>query len=108
MLTSSVPPMLKISPRAFGQFCNRTSAQNIGFAIPAATIESLLKSLKAGESVATHGAFIGVEITSMTPQLQQQYKFKVSSGSIVMSVIAGTGASKAGLKQGDVIVGDRK
>ena len=88
-----------------GTLQDGTSAQNIGFAIPAATIESLLKSLKAGESVATHGAFIGVEITSMTPQLQQQYKFKVSSGAVVMSVIAGTGASKAGLKQGDVIVG---
>jgi putative serine protease PepD len=88
-----------------GTLQDGTSAQNIGFAIPAATIESLLKSLKAGESVVTHGAFIGVEITSMTPQLQQQYKFKVSSGAVVMSVIAGTGASKAGLKQGDVIVG---
>jgi putative serine protease PepD len=88
-----------------GTLQDGTSAQNIGFAIPAATIESLLKSLKAGESVATHGAFIGVEITSMTPQLQQQYKFKVSSGAVVMSVIAGTGAFKAGLKQGDVIVG---
>jgi S1-C subfamily serine protease len=88
-----------------GTLQDGTSAQNIGFAIPAATIESLLKSLKAGESVVTHGAFIGVEITSMTPQLQQQYGFKVSSGAVVMSVIAGTGASKAGLKQGDVIVG---
>ena len=88
-----------------GTLQDGTSAQNIGFAIPAATIESLLKSLKAGESVATHGAFMGVEITSMTPQLQQQYKFKVSSGAVVMSVIAGTGAFKAGLKQGDVIVG---
>jgi putative serine protease PepD len=82
-----------------------TSAQNIGFAIPAATIESLLKSLKAGQSIVTHGAFIGVEITSMTPELQQQYKFKVSEGAVVMSVIAGTGAATAGVKQGDIIVG---
>jgi S1-C subfamily serine protease len=82
-----------------------TSAQNIGFAIPAATIESLLKSLKAGESIITHGAFIGVEITSMTPELQQQYKFTVTEGAVVMSVIAGTGASKAGVQQGDIIVG---
>jgi S1-C subfamily serine protease len=88
-----------------GTLQDGTSAQNIGFAIPAATIESLLKSLKAGESVVTHGAFIGVEITSMTPELQQQYKFTVSEGAVVMSVIAGTGASRAGVKQGDVIVG---
>jgi S1-C subfamily serine protease len=88
-----------------GTLSDGTSAQNIGFAIPAATIESLLKSLKAGESIVTHGAFIGVEITSMTPQLQQEYKFTVSQGAVVMSVIAGTGADKAGVKQGDIIVG---
>jgi S1-C subfamily serine protease len=88
-----------------GTLTDGTSAQNIGFAIPAATIESLLKSLKAGESVVSHGAFIGVEITSMTPELQQEYGFKLSTGAVVMSVIAGTGAQKAGVKQGDIIVG---
>jgi putative serine protease PepD len=81
------------------------SAQNIGFAIPIATIESLLKQLRAGESVVNHGAFIGVEIESMTPSLQAQYGFSVSTGAVVMSVIAGTGAEAAGVKQGDVIVG---
>jgi S1-C subfamily serine protease len=88
-----------------GTLSDGSSAQNIGFAIPAATIESLLKSLKAGESIVTHGAFIGVEITSMTPELQQEYGFTVSQGAVVMSVIAGTGAEKAGVKQGDIIVG---
>ena len=88
-----------------GTLSDGTSAQNIGFAIPVATIESLLKSLKAGESVVNHGAFIGVEISSMTPTLQAEYGFSVSSGAVVMSVIAGTGAANAGVKQGDVIVG---
>jgi S1-C subfamily serine protease len=88
-----------------GTLSDGSSAQNIGFAIPAATIESLLKSLKAGESVVTHGAFIGVEITSMTPELQQEYGFTVTQGAVVMSVISGTGADKAGVKQGDIIVG---
>ncbi len=59
----------------------------------------------AGESVVTHGAFIGVEIESMTPSLQSQYGFTVSSGAVVMSVISGTGAAAAGVKQGDIIVG---
>src|ERR1039457_2065918 len=104
-LLDSSGDVIGMNTAVAGTLPDGTSAQNIGFAIPAATIESLLKSLKAGESVVNHGAFIGVEITSMTPQLQQQYKFKVSSGAVVMSVIAGTGASKAGLKQGDVIVG---
>lgn len=88
-----------------GTLADGSSAQNIGFAIPVATIESLLNSLKAGASVVNHGAFIGVEITSMTPSLQAEYGFTVSSGAVVMSVIAGTGAASAGVKQGDIIVG---
>jgi len=80
------------------------SAQNIGFAIPIATVQSLLKQLRAGESVINHGAFIGVEIESMTPSLQAQYGFSVSYGAVVMSVISGTGAAAAGVHQGDVIV----
>ncbi len=81
------------------------NTQNIGFAIPDATIQSLLSTLMAGESVVTHGAFIGVEIESLTPSLQQEYGFSVSQGAVVMSVIANTGAAKAGVEQGDIIVG---
>jgi S1-C subfamily serine protease len=87
-----------------GTLPDGTSAQNIGFAIPVATIQSLLKSLKAGASVVNHGAFIGVEIMSMSPELQLQYGFTISSGAVVMSVISGTGAASAGVKQGDIIV----
>jgi S1-C subfamily serine protease len=88
-----------------GTLPDGTSAQNIGFAIPVATIESLLKSLEAGQSVVNHGAFIGVEISSMDPTLQAEYGFSVNSGAVVMSVVPGTGAATAGIKQGDVIVG---
>ncbi len=87
-----------------GTLPDGTSAQNIGFAIPVATIESLLKSLKAGQSVVNHGAFMGVEISSMNPTLQAEYNFTVSSGAVVMSVVPGSGAASAGIKQGDVIV----
>ena len=87
-----------------GTLPDGTSAQNIGFAIPVATIQSLLKQLMAGESVVNHGAFIGVEIMSLTPAVQAQYGFTVSSGAVVMSVISGTGAATAGLRQGDIIV----
>jgi S1-C subfamily serine protease len=88
-----------------GTLSDGEASQNIGFAIPVATIQSLLKTLMAGESVITHGAFIGVEIESMSPSLQEQYGFKVSSGAVVMSTIAGTGAAAAGVQQGDIIVG---
>jgi putative serine protease PepD len=88
-----------------GTLSDGENSQNIGFAIPVATIQSLLPTLLAGESVVTHGAFIGVEIESMTPSLQSQYGFTVSSGAVVTSVISGTGAAAAGVQQGDIIVG---
>ena len=44
----------------------------------------------------------------MSPSLQQQYGFTVSTGAVVMSVIASTGAASAGVKQGDIIVGINK
>ncbi len=87
-----------------GTLADGSNAQNIGFAIPSATIESLLKSLAAGQSVKTHGAFMGVEVMTMTSTLQFEYGFTVSSGAVVMSVIAHSGAANAGIRQGDVIV----
>ncbi|HEY1824974.1 MAG TPA: trypsin-like peptidase domain-containing protein [Acidimicrobiales bacterium] len=88
-----------------GTLSDGENSQNIGFAIPEATIQSLLSTLMAGESVVNHGAFIGVEIESDNASLQQEYGFSVSQGAVVMSVIANTGAAKAGVKQGDIIVG---
>jgi S1-C subfamily serine protease len=107
-LLDSSGDVIGMNTAVAGTLPDGTSAQNIGFAIPDATIESLLQQLKAGESVVNHGAFIGVEITSMTPSLQQEYGFTVSSGAVVMSVISGTGAAAAGVKQGDIIVGINK
>jgi S1-C subfamily serine protease len=104
-LLDSSGDVIGMNTAVAGTLPDGSSAQNIGFAIPDATIESLLKQLKAGESVVNHGAFIGVEITSMTPSLQREYGFTVSSGAVVMSVISGTGAAAAGVKQGDIIVG---
>jgi len=86
-----------------GTLADGSSAQNIGFAIPVATIESLLPKLKAGQSVVTHGAFIGVEISTLTAALQAEYGYTESAGVVVMSVIAGTGAASAGVQQGDLI-----
>jgi putative serine protease PepD len=104
-LLDSEGDVIGMNTAVAGTLSDGTSAQNIGFAIPVTTIESLLKSLEAGASVVNHGAFIGVEITSMDAELQAEYGFSVSTGAVVMSVISGTGAASAGVKQGDVIVG---
>jgi S1-C subfamily serine protease len=104
-LLDSSGDVIGMNTAVAGTLPDGTSAQNIGFAIPIATIQSDLKKLMAGESIVNHGAFIGVEIMSMSPALQSQYGFTVSSGAVVMSVISGTGAAAAGLRQGDIIVG---
>jgi putative serine protease PepD len=81
-----------------------SSAQNIGFAIPIAQVESLIPQLEKGGPPSNSGGYIGVDITTLTAALRQQYGFTPSSGAVVLSVVANSPADKAGLQQGDVIV----
>ena len=104
-LLDSYGNVIGMNTAVAGTLADGSSAQNIGFAIPAATIQSLLKSLIAGQTVINHGAYMGIEMESITPSLQQQYGFSVASGAVIMSVISGTPAASAGLLQGDIIVG---
>ena len=45
-----------------------------------------------------------MDITTLTPALREQYGFTPTSGVVVLDVISGSPAKKAGLMQGDVIV----
>jgi S1-C subfamily serine protease len=81
-----------------------TDAQNIGFAIPIASVESLIPELEKGGPATNSGGYLGVDITTLTPALRQQYGFTPTSGAVILDVISGSPADKAGLKQGDVIV----
>jgi putative serine protease PepD len=81
-----------------------TTSQNIGFAIPTAQIESVLPALQKGGQTGNGGGYLGVDITTLTPALRQQYGFTPTSGAVVLSVVSGSPAAKAGLVQGDVIV----
>lgn len=81
-------------------------AQNIGFAIPANKVVSLLPALRSGNAPnpALHGpGFLGIQLETLTPQLQQEYNFVPSQGAVVLQVVPGTPASTAGLEEGDVI-----
>ena len=83
---------------------NNAPAENIGFAIPAATIEGLLANLRAGGTQAAPRTYLGVEVADDTSTLQQQYGVVPSSGAFVVSVVPGSPASDAGLQPADVIV----
>jgi S1-C subfamily serine protease len=82
-----------------------TSAQNIGFAIPAARIESSLPQLEAGGSsipTSTSG-FLGVEVTTLTSQLRSEYHITPTKGVVVIAIGQGTPAASSPLASGDVI-----
>lgn len=85
----------------------QANAQNIGFAIPADTVINVVNQLiKSGK--VTYG-YLGVQATSVTPSLQQQYNLSRDTGALVVSVQSGSPAAQAGIKQGDIIIkiGDR-
>jgi S1-C subfamily serine protease len=85
-----------------GTTSDGTSAQNIGFAIPSARIESLLPELERG-GVSRGGGYLGVDVTTLTPALRQQYGFTPKTGAVVLDVASGSPAETAGLQSGDVI-----
>ena len=87
-----------------GTTSDGTSSQNIGFAIPAASVEALIAQLAKGGQAGNGGGYLGVDITSLTPALRQQYGFTPTSGAVILSVVSGSPADKAGLVEGDVIV----
>ncbi len=87
-----------------GSLGDGTSSQNIGFAIPAASVEALISELEKGGQAGNGGGYLGVDDTTLTPALRQQYGFTPTSGAVILSVVPGSPADKAGLVQGDVIV----
>jgi putative serine protease PepD len=87
-----------------GTSSDGTNSQNIGFAIPTAQVAAALPELQKGGQTGNGGGYLGVDITTLTPALRQQYGFTPTSGAVVLSVVSGSPAAKAGLVQGDVIV----
>ena len=87
-----------------GTASDGSNAQNIGFAIPSSSLEALLSELQRGGTVNTGGGVLGVDVTTLTSQLQQQYGFTPSQGAVILSVLPGSPADTAGLQEGDVIV----
>jgi putative serine protease PepD len=80
-------------------------AQGIGFAIPSnKVIDIATQIMKYGKVKHTGQAALGIEATSVTAALAQQYNLPVSHGVLVAKALAGSGAAKAGMKSGDVIV----
>jgi S1-C subfamily serine protease len=87
-----------------GTSSDGTSAQNIGFAIPIASVIQLIGQLEKGGPPSNSAGYLGVDITTLTPALRQQYGFTPTKGAVIVNVLSGSPADKAGLVKQDVIV----
>jgi serine protease Do len=82
-------------------------AQGIGFSIPINATKGAMKGVLAGKGV--HRAFLGVNYVTITADVAKHYKLSVKEGAYVYgssdkaSVVSGSPADKAGLKDKDII-----
>ncbi len=74
-----------------------------GFAIPSQIVHAISTQLIAHGHV-DHG-YLGISMNDVTPDNAKFFNLNDASGAIVAEVTPGSPAAKAGLKQGDVIVG---
>ncbi len=85
------------------------NAQNIGFSIPVNDIQGLIKGILSTGKV--EQPYLGVHYVSLTADLAYQYNLNVKNGAYILptsssnpsSIVSGSPADKAGLKEKDVI-----
>ena len=83
-------------------FSNSGGYQGIGFAIPASLAEDVMKEiLQHGRPVR---GWLGVEAQAITPQIARALELDDTQGVVVVGVVRGGPAHRAGLQPGDVIV----
>ncbi|MBC7373263.1 MAG: trypsin-like peptidase domain-containing protein [Frankiales bacterium] len=95
-------PLLDRAGRVIGiNSATSTSGQSIGFAIAIGPAEPVLRQLEQGQSIAQ--PYLGVETTTVTPQVQARYGLTAGTGALVVSVQPGSPAEAVGLQAGDVV-----
>jgi serine protease Do len=75
----------------------------IGFAIPSNTAEKIVAELQQKGSV--QRGWLGVAIQPVTPEVADSLGLKKAEGALVAAVTEGSPAAKAGVRQGDVVLG---
>src|SRR5256885_578033 len=85
----------------------RSSASNVGYAIPSNTAVSIVNRIRAHETAAdlTYGqvGYLGVSVQSLDAATAQQLGLSITSGALVASVQPGAPAASAGLTRNSVI-----
>ncbi len=99
-------PLLTIEGKVIGVntaiFSRTGGYMGIGFAVPINMAKNIKDQLIEKGKVTR--SFLGVYIQEVTPPLAESFGLKKAHGALVSQVEEGTGADKAGLKSGDVIL----
>ncbi|MEO1370255.1 MAG: PDZ domain-containing protein, partial [Acidobacteriota bacterium] len=76
-------------------------AENIGFAVPSSTLESILPQLK--DSGVVRRGYLGVTITDLGFEEAEAFGFDSTDGALVTQVLPESPAGQAGIRHGDII-----
>ena len=79
--------------------------EGIGFTIPSNIAVYVCNALIAHGKV--ERGWLGISIRDLTPELAKELRIEPSRGALIMDVVKGGPAEKAGLKKNDVVVGYR-
>ena len=102
-------PLINAAGQVIGiNTANSSSAENMGFAIPIAAAKGMLAQLiEKGEA---KRAYVGVYTTDITADVAKEYNLPVNYGAYLYttggnysSIVSGSPAEKAGLKNKDII-----
>ena len=77
--------------------------QGVGFAVPVTMVKPVFDSLVKNGKVVR--GFLGIGIQDLNQDLSKSFGLKEAKGALVSNVAEESPADKAGIKQGDVIVG---
>lgn len=102
-------PLVNINGEVIGlNTAVASNAQNIGFSIPINDVKGLISSVLGSGKL--EQAYLGVRYISLTPDVSYRYNLSVNQGAYVApsddgtpSIISGSPADKAGLKEKDII-----
>jgi serine protease Do len=78
-----------------------SQAPNIGFAVPISQVMAVLPQLKDQGRVSR--GYLGVDLTSATPELRKSLRLGPSRGALIEDVMADTPADRAGLRVYDLV-----
>ncbi|MEW5954796.1 MAG: trypsin-like peptidase domain-containing protein [Bacillota bacterium] len=95
-------PLLNLKGEVIGINTAVAQAQGIGFAIPTSTVKQVLDDLMRKGKVIR--PWLGVQMQNLTPEIAQYLGLPNNEGVLVVGVVPGSPAQKAGLRQGDVIL----